>query len=123
MPCSSRPATPAAAAAALDRLRDPALAARLGAAAYAASGELTWDRRAEKIETFLTARLSAALSRAATRARQPLVVDDRDEEDQVHRPDHREEIPDRAAEQDRAGDQEGLGIGAEQFRQEEWSGA
>lgn len=53
------PGDPEAAAAALDRLRDPALAARLGAAAYARSGELTWDRRAEKIETFLKARLSA----------------------------------------------------------------
>ena len=52
------PGDPAAAAAALDRLRDPALAARLGAAAYAQSGELTWDRRAEKIEAFLGARLS-----------------------------------------------------------------
>lgn len=52
------PGDPAAAAAALDRLRDPALAARLGAAAYARSGELTWDRRAEKIEAFLKAGLS-----------------------------------------------------------------
>jgi len=50
---------PDAAAAALDRLRDSALAARLGAAAHALSGELTWDRRAEKIEAFLKARLSA----------------------------------------------------------------
>jgi glycosyltransferase involved in cell wall biosynthesis len=46
-----------AAAAALDRLRDPALAARLGANALAGSAELTWDRRAETIETFLKARL------------------------------------------------------------------
>lgn len=53
------PGDPAAAAAALDRLRDPALAARLGAATYALSAELTWDRRAEKIEAFLGARLSA----------------------------------------------------------------
>ena len=53
------PGDPEAAAAALDRLREPALAARLGAAAYARSGELTWDRRAEKIEAFLTRRLSA----------------------------------------------------------------
>jgi glycosyltransferase involved in cell wall biosynthesis len=53
------PGDPATAAAALDRLRDPALAARLGAAAYARSGELTWDRRAEKILAFLTARLNA----------------------------------------------------------------
>lgn len=53
------PNDPAAAAAALDRLRDPVLAARLAAAAYARSGELTWDRRAEKIEAFLRARLSA----------------------------------------------------------------
>lgn len=51
------PGEPVAAAAALDRLRDRALAARLGAAAHALSGELTWDRRAEKIETFLRARL------------------------------------------------------------------
>jgi glycosyltransferase involved in cell wall biosynthesis len=48
-----------AAATALDRLRDPALAARLGAAAYARSAALTWDARAEKIETFLKVRLSA----------------------------------------------------------------
>jgi glycosyltransferase involved in cell wall biosynthesis len=48
-----------AAAVALDRLRDPALAARLGAAAYARSAELTWDKRAERIEAFLKARLSA----------------------------------------------------------------
>lgn len=53
------PGDGAAAAAALDRLRDPALAARLGAAAFALSAELTWDARAEKIETFLSARLSA----------------------------------------------------------------
>jgi glycosyltransferase involved in cell wall biosynthesis len=53
------PGDPAAAAAALDRLRAPALAARLGAAAYARSTELTWDARAEKIEAFLRARLSA----------------------------------------------------------------
>jgi glycosyltransferase involved in cell wall biosynthesis len=48
-----------AAAAALDQLREPALAARLGAAAHARSAELTWDKRAEKIETFLKGRLSA----------------------------------------------------------------
>jgi glycosyltransferase involved in cell wall biosynthesis len=53
------PGDPEAAAAALDRLREPALAARLGAAAYARSGELTWDRRAEKIEAFLARRLNA----------------------------------------------------------------
>jgi glycosyltransferase involved in cell wall biosynthesis len=53
------PGDPAAAAAALERLRDPALAARLGARAYAGSAELTWDRRAEKIEAFLDARLNA----------------------------------------------------------------
>jgi len=53
------PGDAVAAAAALDRLRDPVLAARLGAAAYARSGELTWDRRAEKIEAFLTHRLNA----------------------------------------------------------------
>ena len=53
------PGDPAAAAAALDRLREPALAARLGNAAYALAAELTWDKRAEKIEVFLTARLSA----------------------------------------------------------------
>src|SRR6185503_9755611 len=47
------PGDPEAAAAALDRLRDPALAARLGAAALARSGELTWDRRAEEILAFL----------------------------------------------------------------------
>jgi alpha-maltose-1-phosphate synthase len=53
------PGDPAAAALALDRLRDPALATRLGAAAHARSAALTWDVRAEKIETFLKARLSA----------------------------------------------------------------
>ena len=53
------PGDPVAAAAALDRLRDPVLAARLGAAAYTRSGELTWDRRAEKIEAFLARRLNA----------------------------------------------------------------
>jgi glycosyltransferase involved in cell wall biosynthesis len=47
------PGDPEAAAAALDRLRDPALAARLGANAYARSAELTWDSRAEKIHLFL----------------------------------------------------------------------
>jgi glycosyltransferase involved in cell wall biosynthesis len=53
------PGDPRAAAAALDRmLGDPALAARLGAAASAQAGELTWDRRAEKIAAFLEARLS-----------------------------------------------------------------
>ena len=53
------PGDPRAAAAALDRmLNDPALAARLGGAALAQAQELTWDRRAEKIEAFLEARLS-----------------------------------------------------------------
>ncbi len=53
------PGDPAAAAAALDRLRDPALGARLGAAAAALATELPWDKRAEKIQAFLAARLSA----------------------------------------------------------------
>ncbi|HTU13326.1 MAG TPA: glycosyltransferase [Allosphingosinicella sp.] len=53
------PGDAAAAAAALDRLREPVLAARLGAAALARSTELTWDKRAEKIEAFLRAGLSA----------------------------------------------------------------
>jgi len=53
------PGDPEAAAVALDRLREPALAARLGAAALARSAELTWDRRAETIEAFLRARVSA----------------------------------------------------------------
>jgi glycosyltransferase involved in cell wall biosynthesis len=44
---------PEAAAAALDRLRDPALAARLGANGLARSADLTWDARAEKIHNFL----------------------------------------------------------------------
>ena len=52
------PGDPQAAAAALDRLRDPALAERLGAAARAHAADLTWDRRAEKIAAFLEARLS-----------------------------------------------------------------
>jgi len=50
---------PEAAAEALDRLRDPALAARLGAAALAHAQDLTWDRRAERIHAFLERRLSA----------------------------------------------------------------
>jgi glycosyltransferase involved in cell wall biosynthesis len=53
------PGDAGAAAAALDRLRDPALADRLGAAALRRSADLTWDARAEKIEAFLKARLSA----------------------------------------------------------------
>ena len=53
------PGAPGAAAAAVDRLREPALAARLGAAARALAATLTWDARAEKIEAFLKARLSA----------------------------------------------------------------
>jgi glycosyltransferase involved in cell wall biosynthesis len=53
------PGVPALAAQALDRLLgDPALAARLAARALAQAKELTWDRRAEKIEAFLEARLS-----------------------------------------------------------------
>jgi glycosyltransferase involved in cell wall biosynthesis len=52
------PGDPPAAAAALDRmLGDAALAARLGAGALGQARELTWDRRAEKIEAFLTERL------------------------------------------------------------------
>jgi glycosyltransferase involved in cell wall biosynthesis len=58
------PGEPAAAAAALDRvLNEPGLAARLGAGALAQARELTWDRRAEKIEGFLKARLSRGRSR------------------------------------------------------------
>ncbi len=53
------PGDPQAAAAALDRLRDPALAERLGAAALAHAADLTWDRRAEKIAAFLERRLGA----------------------------------------------------------------
>ena len=53
------PADPEAAAAALDRLRDPALAGRLGANALAHAADLTWDRRAGKIAEFLESRLSA----------------------------------------------------------------
>jgi glycosyltransferase involved in cell wall biosynthesis len=52
------PGDPAAAAAAIDRLRDPALAARLGANALAHGADLTWDSRAAKIHAFLEARLS-----------------------------------------------------------------
>lgn len=51
------PGNPEAAAAALDRLRDPALAQRLGANALADARNLTWDRRAEKIHAFLELRL------------------------------------------------------------------
>ncbi len=53
------PEEPHAAAAALDRLRDPALAARLAANALAHAEDLTWDHRAAKIADFLEARLSA----------------------------------------------------------------
>jgi glycosyltransferase involved in cell wall biosynthesis len=53
------PGQPELAARALDRLlAEPGLAARLAAGALASAGELTWDRRAEKIETFLAERLS-----------------------------------------------------------------
>jgi glycosyltransferase involved in cell wall biosynthesis len=59
------PGDTAAAARALDRiLNEPGLAARLGTAALASAAGLTWDKRAEKIETFLTERLA---SRAALR--------------------------------------------------------
>jgi len=58
------PERPEVAAAALDRLLgDPALAERLGAAARLLSKDLTWDRRAEKVSTFLEARLRAIASR------------------------------------------------------------
>jgi len=53
------PGDPEAAAAALDRLRDPALAATLSANARAHAADLTWDRRAAKIADFLERRLSA----------------------------------------------------------------
>lgn len=52
------PGDPQAAAAALDRLRDPALAERLGAGALASAAGLSWDSRAEKIAAFLESRLS-----------------------------------------------------------------
>ena len=51
------PGNPGAAAAALDRLRDRALAERLGANALAHAQDLTWDNRAAKIHAFLEARL------------------------------------------------------------------
>lgn len=54
------PENPHAAAAALDRiLGEPGLAGRLSRAARATASELTWDRRAEKIEAFLEKRLKA----------------------------------------------------------------
>jgi len=53
------PGEPELAARGLDRLLgEPALAARLAAGALGQASELTWDRRAEKIEAFLEARLS-----------------------------------------------------------------
>lgn len=52
------PGVPAAAAAALDRLRDPGLAGKLAANALVQAAALTWDRRAEKIHAFLAERLS-----------------------------------------------------------------
>ena len=55
------PGEPELAARALDRLLgEPALAARLAAGALSQASELTWDRRAEKIEAFLETRLSRA---------------------------------------------------------------
>lgn len=52
------PGEPEAAARALDRvLADPKLAARLSQGALALARELTWDRRAEKIQGFLEGRL------------------------------------------------------------------
>ncbi len=54
------PDDPAAAAAALDRiLGEPGLACRLSDGAQETARQLTWDRRAEKIEAFLEARLRA----------------------------------------------------------------
>jgi glycosyltransferase involved in cell wall biosynthesis len=54
------PDRPQAAAAALDRiLGDAALAGRLAAAARASALELSWDRRAEKIDAFLRERLAS----------------------------------------------------------------
>jgi len=54
------PGRPELAAAALDRvIGDPGLAERLSRNAAASAAELTWDRRAGKIEAFLEARLSA----------------------------------------------------------------
>lgn len=53
------PGEPGMAADALDRIfGDAALADRLGAGARATARELTWDRRAEKIQAFLEERLS-----------------------------------------------------------------
>ena len=58
------PGDPQAAAAALDRvLGDAALAATLSSGALASARGLTWDRRAEKIETFLAGRLNRPGSR------------------------------------------------------------
>lgn len=60
------PDQPRAAAAALDRLLgEPALAARLGANARLLSEGLTWDRRAERIESFIEARLRASAQPSA----------------------------------------------------------
>jgi glycosyltransferase involved in cell wall biosynthesis len=60
------PGAPEAAAAALDRIvADPRLAARLAAGARASARELTWDRRAERIQGFLEARLGAISGSAA----------------------------------------------------------
>jgi glycosyltransferase involved in cell wall biosynthesis len=58
------PGEPEIAARALDRiLGDPKLADRLSAGALASARDLTWDRRAEKIQAFLEGRLAAALRR------------------------------------------------------------
>lgn len=54
------PGDPAAAVAALDRIAaEPGLSDRLGKGALATASGLTWDRRAEKIQAFLDARLRA----------------------------------------------------------------
>ena len=61
------PDRPEAAAAALDRLlAEPGLAERLGANARRLSEGFTWDKRAERIEAFLEARLRAAQPSART---------------------------------------------------------
>jgi glycosyltransferase involved in cell wall biosynthesis len=67
------PGRPQEAATGLDRLLgDAALAERLGAAARRLSQDLTWDRRAERIEAFLEERLSAVQRSPYSRTVKPI---------------------------------------------------
>lgn len=69
------PELPQEAAAALDRLlAEPGLSERLGANARRLSENLTWDKRAEKIEAFLEARLRALAQPSARTSLAPTAL-------------------------------------------------